>query len=84
MATPSFSFQFNQSTFACLRVALEIAEFFDGTTDETTTSRTFRCPTNPATTLLESSFVAIRTGAETRSLDANANFAYELLISINK
>jgi len=28
--------------------------------------------------------VGIRAGLETRSLDANANFAYELLTSINK
>src|SRR5204862_3274399 len=30
------------------------------------------------------SLVLIRAGAETRFFDANANFAYELLISINK
>jgi hypothetical protein len=69
------------STFGA---AFEIAEFFAGTTEETTTLRTCRFPRNPATTLLESLLVAIRTGAETRLTDANANFAYELLISTNK
>jgi hypothetical protein len=64
--------------------AFEIAEFFPGTTDDTTTFRTFRCARNSETTPRESFLVAIRAGAETRRLDANANFAYELLMSINK
>jgi len=64
--------------------AFDIAEFFFGTTYETTTFRTFRFLKNPATTALVSSPVLIRAGAETHLLDANANFAYELLISINK
>ena len=70
---PSFSFQFNQSTSTFL-AALENAEFFAGTTEEATTFRTFRFPRNPATTLLESLPVAMRTGAETRFADAKANF----------
>jgi hypothetical protein len=78
------SFQSSQSTFAVFLAALEIADFFAGTTDETTTFRTFRSARNPATTPVESLLVAIRAGAETRLFEANANFAYELLISINK
>jgi hypothetical protein len=61
-----------------------MAEFFAGTTDETTTLRTFRCLNNPEMTPLESLLVAIRPGAESRLFDAKANFAYELLISTNK
>lgn len=82
--TPSFSFQFSQSTCALLRAALEIAEFFVGTTDETTSFFTARRLKNSAITLLESSAVGIRVARDNRSLDANATFAYELLISINK
>ncbi len=82
--TPSFSFQSSQSTCALLCAAFEIAEFFVGTTDETTSFFTCRRLKNSATTLLESSEVGIRAGLETRSLDANASFAYELLTSINK
>ena len=82
--TPSFSFQSSQSTCALLRAAFEIAQFFVGTTDETTSFFICRRLKNSATTLLESSEVGIRAGLETRSLDANASFAYELLTSINK
>ena len=82
--TPSFSFQSSQSTGALLCAAFEIVEFFVGTTDETTSFFICRCLKNSATTLLESSAVGIRAGLETRSLDANASFAYELLTSINK
>ena len=64
--------------------ALEIAEFFAGTTDETTSVRTFRCARNPETTSLKSSLVTIREGAEIRLFEANANLVYELLISISK
>jgi hypothetical protein len=67
-----------------LCAAFEIAEFFVGTTDETTTLFISRRLKNAATTLLESSAVGIRTGLETRALDAKAIFAYELLTSINK
>ena len=82
--TPSFSFQFSQSSCAFLCAAFEIAEFFVGTTDETTSFFTCRRLKNSATTLLESADVGIRVGLETPSLDANASFAYELLTSINK
>ena len=82
--TPSFTFQVSQSTCARLCAALKIAGFFVGTTDETTTLFTCRRLKNFATTLLEISAVRIRTGLETRALDANASFAYELLTSINK
>ena len=82
--TPRLSFQFSQSTCALLRAAFEIAEFFVGTTDETTSFFICRRVKNSATTLLERSEVGIRAGLETRSLDANASFAYELLTSINK
>jgi hypothetical protein len=64
--------------------AFEIAEFFLGTTDETTSFFTCRRPKNSATTPLESFAVDIRAGLETCSFDANAIFAYELLTSINK
>jgi hypothetical protein len=63
---------------------LEIAEFFVGTTDETTSFFTCRRLKNSATTLLESFGVGIRAGLDTRWRDANASFAYELLTSINK
>jgi hypothetical protein len=65
-------------------MASEIAEFFVGTTDETTSFFTCRRLKNSATTLLENSAVRSRAGLETRCLDANASFAYELLTSINK
>ena len=65
-------------------VAFDSAGFFAGTTDDTMTFGTVRCRRNPATTLCERSLVAIRIGADTRVFDANANFAYELLTSINK
>jgi hypothetical protein len=61
-----------------------MAEFFAGTTEETTILRTFRSPRNRLITPLESLRVATRAGVETLFVDANANFAYELLISINK
>ena len=61
-----------------------MAEFLVGTTEETTTFFTGRRLKNLATTLLESAEVGMRVGLDTRSLDANASFAYELLISINK
>ena len=64
--------------------AFKIAEFFAGTTEETTIFPTFRFPRNRASTRLESLLVAIRVGAKIRLADANANFAYELLISTNK
>jgi hypothetical protein len=67
-----------------LWAAFEIAEFFAGTTDEMTSLFTCRRLKNSATILLESSEVKTRAGLETRSLDANASFAYELLTSINK
>ena len=82
--TPSLSFQFSQRTCALSRAAFEIAEFFVGTTDETTTLFTCRRLNNSATTLLETSEVGTRMGLETRSLDAKAIFAYELLTSISK
>jgi hypothetical protein len=52
-----------------------MVEFFDGTTDETTSVFTCRRLKNSVTTLLESSTVGIRAGLETRFLDANASFA---------
>jgi hypothetical protein len=64
--------------------AFEIAEFFDGTTEETTTLRTFRLPRSRDTTTLERLAVSIRVGADTLRADANASFAYELLMSTNK
>ena len=64
--------------------AFEITEFFAGTTDDTITFATFLLQRNPATTLLERARVAIRLGEANSPFDANANFAYELLISINK
>jgi len=67
-----------------LYAAFEIREFFAGTTDETITFATFLLRRNPATTLLERPLVAMRLGAANSPFDANANFAYELLISINK
>jgi hypothetical protein len=67
-----------------LCAAFEIAEFFAGTTDETTSFFTCRHLKNSAIVLLESSAVGIRAGLETRCLDANASFTYELLTSINK
>jgi hypothetical protein len=67
-----------------LCAAFEIAEFFVGTTEETTSFFTCRRLKNSATTLLESAEVGTSVGLETRSLDANASFAYELLTSINK
>jgi hypothetical protein len=67
-----------------LCAAFEIAEFFAGTTDDTTTFVTCLFRRNSATTLVESLPVMIRTGVETRFFDANATFAYELLISTNK
>ena len=82
--TPSLSFQSSQSTCAWLCAAFEIAEFFVGTTDETTTLFTCRRLNNSATTLLETSEVGIRVGLETRSFDANAILANELLTSISK
>ena len=82
--TPSLSFQSSQSTCALLCAAFEIAEFFVGTTDETTTLFTCRRLNNSATTLLETSEVGIRVGLETRSFEANAIFANELLTSISK
>ena len=82
--TPIFSFQSSQSTCALFRAAFEIAAFFAGTTDEMTSFSTCRRLKNSAITLRESSEVGIRAGLETRSLDANASFAYELLTSINK
>ena len=82
--TPSSSFQFSQITCALLCAAFEIAEFFFGTTEETTSLSTRRRLKNAAITLLESAEVGIRVELETRSLDANASFAYELLTSINK
>jgi hypothetical protein len=69
---------------ALFLAAFIIEGFFAGTTDETTTFRTFRFLKNPATKALVSWPVPIRTGAEIRLFDANAIFAYELLISINK
>jgi hypothetical protein len=83
MPTPSFNVESSQSTSTFL-AAFKIAGFFSGTTDETTTFLTF-CPlNNPVTTPLESLIVAIRLGAKTRIVDANASFVYELLISTNK
>jgi hypothetical protein len=82
--TPSFSFQSSQITCALLCAAFEIAAFFVGTTDETTSFSTCRRLKNSATILRESSEVGTRAELETRSLDANASFAYELLTSINK
>jgi hypothetical protein len=82
--TPSLSFQFSQTTCALLCAAFEIAEFFAGTTDETTSFFTSRRRKNSAMALLESFPVGIRAGLETRFLDANASFAYELLTSISK
>jgi hypothetical protein len=67
-----------------LCAAFKIAEFFVGTTDETTSFFTCRRLKNSATTLLESFAVEIRAALETRCLDAKAIFAYELLTSINK
>jgi hypothetical protein len=61
-----------------------MTEFFAGTTEETTSFFTCRRLKNSATALPESAEVGIRVGLETRSLDANASFAYELLTSINK
>ncbi len=84
MPMPNFTFQFSQSTFDLFFAAAEIAEFFAGTTDETITSRTFRCLRNPATTALVTLLVAIVAGAETLFFDAKANFAYELLTSMSK
>jgi hypothetical protein len=84
MVTPSLSFQSNQSTCALLCAAFEIAEFFVGTTEETTSFFTCRRLKNSATILVESTDVGTRVGLKTRSLDANASFAYELLTSINK
>ena len=82
--TPKVSFQSSQSTCALLCAAFEIAEFFVGTTDETTSFFTCRRFKNSLTTLLETSEVGIRTGLESRSLEAKASFAYELLTSITK
>jgi hypothetical protein len=65
-------------------MAFRIAESFGGTTEETTTFLTFRFPRNPEITPLDRLAVTIRVGAKTRVVDANANFAYELLISINR
>ena len=83
MLMPSFNVESNQSTSTFL-AAFEIAGFFSGTTDETTTLLTFCLLKNPVTTLLESLLVAIRTGAEIRVADANASFVYELLISTSR
>lgn len=83
MPTPSFNFESSQRTSTFL-AALKIAGFFCGTTDETTTFLTFCLLNNPVTTPLESLFVAIRIGAKSRMVDANASFVYELLISTNK
>ena len=83
MPTPSFNVEFSQSTSTFL-AAFKIAEFFSGTTDETTTLLTFFLLNNPVTTPLESLFVAIRLGAKTRMVDANASLVYELLISTSK
>lgn len=80
---PSFNVESSQITPIFL-AAFKIAAFFSGTTDETTTFLTFCLPKNSVTTPLESLFVAIRTGAESRIIDANASFVYELLISTSK
>ena len=84
MPMPNFSFQFSQSSFDLSFAAVEMAEFFGGTTDETITRRTLRCLRNPPTTALVSLLVAIVAGAETFFFDAKANFAYELLTSMSK
>ena len=83
MVRPSFNVESNQITSTFL-AAFKIAGFFFGTTDETTIFLTFCLPKSPAITPLESLAVAIRTGAESRFVDANATFVYELLISTNK
>ena len=83
MPTPSFNVESSQSTSTFL-AALKIAEFFAGTTDETTTLLTFFPLNNPLTAPLESLLVGIRLGAKTRIVDANASLVYELLISTNK
>jgi len=75
--------EFNQST-PIFPAALETAEFFSGTTEETTTLRTFCLVRNRPNRLLETLSVAIRTGLEMRVADAKANFVYELLMSTNK
>ena len=83
MPMPSFNVESSQST-STFFAAFEIVGFFSGTTDETTTFLTFCLLKNPVTTSLESLVVAIRTGAESRVIDANVSFVYELLISTNK
>ena len=83
MPIPSFNVESSQSTSTVL-AAFKIAEFFSGTTDETTTLLTFFPLNNLVTTPLESLVVLIRTGTERRAIDANASFVYELLISTNK
>jgi hypothetical protein len=64
--------------------AFEIAGFFSGTTEETTTWRTLRCFKKRKNRVLESLLVAIRMGVEIRLVDAKANFVYELLISTRR
>ena len=83
MPMPNFNVESSQST-ATLLAAFKIAGFFSGTTDETTIFLTFCLVKRPAIRPLESLVVAIRTGAESRIIDANASFVYELLISSNK
>ena len=83
MVRPSFNVESSQITSTFL-APFKIAGFFSGTTDETTIFLIFCLLKRPAIRPLESLVVAIRTGAESRVIDANASFVYELLISTNK